>query len=132
MMPQPLQCDTSSSVSRGRAASSARIAPPGRFIKRSGLYRQRVGTWYPAVEWPHHLTEPRRFERRPTAFAKEGSAVKGSSLRPIARSWQIGSALFLFALAGQAWASPGIFGKVTGTLPSGTSLTDLGAKAYAT
>lgn len=58
--------------------------------------------------------------------------MKGSGLHPIARGWQIGSALLLVAVAGQAWAGT-ISGKVTA--PSGVDLTSSGsegAKVFAT
>jgi hypothetical protein len=56
--------------------------------------------------------------------------VKASSLRPIAARWQIGSALLLFAVAGQAFGQ--ISGTVTGPLPAGTLLSDLKAVVVAT
>ena len=38
--------------------------------------------------------------------------MKGSCLRPIAARWQVGSALLLFAVAGQAWGSATLSGTV--------------------
>jgi hypothetical protein len=56
--------------------------------------------------------------------------VKTSSLRPIAARWQIGSALLLFAVAGQAFGQ--ISGTVTAPLPAGTVFSNLGAVVVAT
>src|SRR5439155_12718107 len=50
--------------------------------------------------------------RRPCSFPKEGTPVKRLCLRPIAARWPIGSALLLFALAGQALGSATISGTV--------------------
>jgi hypothetical protein len=50
--------------------------------------------------------------------------VKASCLRPIAARWQIGSALLLFALAGQAFGQ--ISGTVTAPLPAGTVFSNIG------
>jgi hypothetical protein len=51
--------------------------------------------------------------------------VKASSLRPIAARWQIGSALLLFAVGGQAFGQS-ISGTVTAPLPTGTVFSNLG------
>src|SRR5207244_5772577 len=61
---------------------------------------------------------------------REGSQVKGSYLRPVARHWPIGGALLLFAVAGQALAN----GTVSGTLKvaSGSKGTLDGAVVAAT
>jgi hypothetical protein len=56
--------------------------------------------------------------------------VKASSLRPIAAPWQIGSALLLFAVAGQSFGQ--ISGTVTAPLPAGTMLSDVKAVVVAT
>jgi hypothetical protein len=58
--------------------------------------------------------------------------VKASSLRPIAARWQIGSALLLFAVAGQAFGQPSISGTVTAPLPAGTVFSGLQAVVVAT
>jgi hypothetical protein len=50
--------------------------------------------------------------------------VKASSLRPSAARWLIGSALLLFAVAGQAFGQ--ISGTVTAPLPAGTVFSQLG------
>lgn len=50
--------------------------------------------------------------------------MKASSLGPIAARWQIGSALLLFAVAGQAFGQ--ISGTVTAPLPAGTVFSNLG------
>ena len=50
--------------------------------------------------------------------------MKASSLRAIAARWPIGSALLLFAVAGQAFGQ--ISGTVTAPLPPGTMFSDLG------
>src|SRR5437870_11673251 len=66
----------------------------------------------------------------PASLPREGSQVKGSSLCPIARLWSIGSALLLFAVAGQAMAT----GTISGTLKvaSGSKGTLDGAVVAAT
>ena len=56
--------------------------------------------------------------------------MKASSLRPIAARWQIGSALLLFAVAGQAFGQ--ISGTVTAPLPAGTMFSNLNAVVVAT
>jgi hypothetical protein len=56
--------------------------------------------------------------------------VKASSLRPIAARWQIGSALLLFAVAGQAFGQ--ISGTVTAPLPAGTMFSNVKAVVVAT
>jgi hypothetical protein len=58
--------------------------------------------------------------------------VKGLSVRPIARGWQVGSTLLLCLVAGQSWAAGtgAINGKVT--LPAGTAVSDVAAKVVAT
>ena len=58
--------------------------------------------------------------------------MKSSCFGPIAARWQVGSALLLFVVAGQAFGSPAISGKVTATLPAGTMLSDLKAVVVAT
>jgi hypothetical protein len=57
--------------------------------------------------------------------------VKGSYLCPTAKGWQVGTALLLFAFAGQTWAATTqtISGKVTAALPSGAAI-DTDATAY--
>src|SRR5207253_2041197 len=62
----------------------------------------------------------RRSSRRPGPFPKEGTMMKGASLRPAATRWPIGTALLVFTLAGQAMASPLISGHVTA--PAGKSM----------
>ena len=56
--------------------------------------------------------------------------MKASSLRPIAARWQIGSALLLFAVAGQAFGQ--ISGTVTAPLPAGTKFSNVKAVVVAT